>query len=173
MRIVIQGGTGSVKRAAFGLGVFAALFIASGTALLLLARSDVPPPLGEVTHEIGTLSDVRMHRNNRGAPYLELTVDGGTYTVASYRRAWLDSVAGVLHAGDRLTVWSRTVPNGSGQIWQLQRGDSMVVPYAERRSRKEGSNRGTTVFGEALILLGCAGAIGAFVASGRGRGTGR
>lgn len=165
MRVEVRFTAGPWSRATTVLYASALLFLVAGSALVLLARFGDPPRLDQLTRVTGLVGAKRLHVNNRGAPYLEFTIDGGRYTIASYRRAWLDSISRALPVGERVVVWSREVPNGSGQIFQLQRGDSSVVPYLERRQRVEYQNRRSRQVGEAMILLAAAGAITGWAAS--------
>src|SRR6266699_1934855 len=135
MRVDFQVMVRDRNRTVSAVYASALLFIVSGGAVILLSRSNRPPALDQLTRTTDLVRDKRVHANARGAPYLELTTGGGRYTLDSYRRGWLDSVSGALPVGQAVTVWSRDVPNGTGRIFQLQRRDSLVVPYAEREQR--------------------------------------
>ena len=159
MPVVIQrtlrvGGPGLL------LLVAALVFGGSGGALIALNQMDDPPALSQLDRNVGRLGGTRLHRysgtKGGGAPYLQFTIGGLQYTLESRRLEWLDSMRRSLRRGDTLTVWSRDTPIGSGQIWQLAHGDSVIVTYAERRERKIRSNDSTTVLAEILLAIGAA-----------------
>lgn len=167
MPVVIQrtirvGGPGLL------LVVAALVFGGTGGALIALNRTDDPPALSQLDRNVGRLGDTRLHRysgsKGGGSPYLQFTIGGLQYTLESRRLEWLDSMRMNLRRGDTLTVWSRDTPIGSGQIWQLAHGDSVIVAFAERRERKIRSNEKTAVLAEILLVISAASLLAAWFA---------
>jgi hypothetical protein len=147
--------------------VMALIMGGSGAALIALARSDDAPPLDSMEKSTGGLESMQLHRygSSKGgrSPYLVFRIGGLLYTLESGRLAWLDSIRATLHGGDPMTVWSTETPIGSGQIWQLKRGDSAIVSYAERQDKKARHNGGTIQFGKILIGIGLVGLVAALL----------
>src|ERR1044071_5196467 len=121
MRVDFQVTVRGWNRTVTAIYASALLFVVSGSAVILLSRSDRPPALDQLTRTTDLVRAKRVHANAKGAPYLELTTGGGRYTLDSWRRGWLDSVSGALPVGQGVTVWSRDAPNGTGRIFQIQR----------------------------------------------------
>jgi hypothetical protein len=118
-----------------------------------------PPPLESMERNRGIVGDVKRHTSTKSAPYITMSIGGLTYVVRSYRKAWMDSLHSALQRGDTATVWGVEVPNGWYQVWQLQKGDSMVIRYADRVSRERASDASTRVLAEvvgglALLMIG-------------------
>jgi hypothetical protein len=135
------------------------MFLVVGAALVWINSTDDPPSLAELTRERGTVGEVRRHTAARSAPYLTIMIDAGRYTVSSYSRAWFDSITAALPRGTLVTVWSREVPNGSGQVWQLQKGDSLVIAFDERKAAKEFRNVRVGQLGRGMVVLGLVGLV--------------
>ena len=122
------------------------LFLVAAVALYAL-NLVAAPPLASMARNRGIVGDVTRHIGARSsAPYLTMSIGGLTYVIHSYRRTWFDSLQSALRRGDTATVWGAEVPNGWYQVWQLQKGDSMVMSYGERAAIEgERNERGKVV----------------------------
>lgn len=143
------------------LRVAGALMLAAAIALYALDLVS-PPALASMAPTRGLVGDVTRHRNTKSAPYLTMNIGGLTYVLRSYRATWFDSLQAALRRGDTATVWGVEVPNGWYQVWQLQKGDSMVLSYAARAATERERNERGKVAAEVVGAI----ALALFAASG-------
>lgn len=136
-----------------GLRIAGVLFLVAAASLWALSTV-AAPTLESLQRDRGIVGDVRYHNSSKGAPYLTISIGGLTYTTRSYDRAWLDSLRATLQRGDTATVWGKEVPNGWYQIWQLQKGDSMVIRYADRVAIEHRRDDGTRVAAAVMAAIG-------------------
>jgi len=121
------------------LRVIGVLFLLGAASLYGLSFLGAPS-LASLERNRGIVGDVSRHTGGKSAPYLTLSIGGLTYVTRSYRKAWLDSLTAAMRRGDTATAWGSQVPNGWCQLWQLQKGDSMVIAYGERASAEVARN---------------------------------
>jgi hypothetical protein len=137
------------------LRIAGSLFLIGAAGLYALSFTSAPA-LESLHHDRGMVGGVKHHWSAKSAPYLTITIGGLTYVVRSYRREWMDSLRSTMRRGDTATVWGAEAPNGWYQIWQLQKGDSMVIRYADRVARDRASDARTKVFAEVVGVLALA-----------------
>lgn len=142
------------------------LLVPAGSLFVWITDREVVPRLDQLQRTEGLVIARRIQSGGKYAPRLELKVDGQNYVLSSYDRRWLDSVATALSVGQLVTVWGQPAAFSWNRIFQLQRGDTLLISYANRKAAREYNNRKTIEFGKGLMLIGAvAGLVGLVIAT--------
>lgn len=142
------------------------LLVPAGSLFVWITDREVVPRLDQLQRTEGPILAKGIQSGGKYAPQLELRVEGQGYVIAAYNRRWLDSVAAALSVGQVVTVWGQPAGFSWNTIFQLQRGDTLLISYASRKAAREYNNRKTIEFGKGLIIIGAAaGLVGLVIAT--------
>ncbi len=139
------------------------VLLVCGAAEVAMARFWPPPQFAELSHYSGAFEESGWSRGSRfGRRTLRLQLSGTRYSYDA-ADAKMMALKARLSRGDRLDVWTQPVPGPfRGRIRQLQRGNELLVSYADNILSERERDRRYGMVGEALVGAGVALLIGSW-----------
>jgi len=148
------------------------LLVPAGSLFVWMTDHAVVPRLDQLQRSEGPVLATGVRSGGKYAPQLELRVEGQGYVISSYNRRWLDSLAAAISVGQVVAVWGQPAGFSWNRIFQLQRGDTVLISYASRKAAWDYNNRKTIEFGKALMLIGAAAGLVGLAMATRSESTG-